>query len=166
MAMAAQVSPSTTGALDAVEALVSARTAAWRWEIGSQAVEWSPGAAEVLGVPSIVLRSPDLLLQMIDGEDLALASKALDGWRAGEAVNAQVRVHLAGETRWFDVAGRVVTGDDGGPPHATGTLRDVTEDREAQDALLDALRDAEAVLDRLPEYLPVKLPSPCRDRVA
>ena len=153
MEMAVAVSP-FTGVLDAAEALNSARTAAWRWEIGSPTVEWSPGAAEIVGVPSIVLRSPDLLLQMVDRDDLAMASKAAKGWESGEAVSAQVRVHLAGETRWFDVSGCVVTDDGGTPLYATGTLREVTEDREAQDALLEALRDAETWLDELYDVLP------------
>lgn len=135
--------------LDAAVALEAARTAAWRWSVGSPAIEWSPHASRVLGIPEVVLRSPDLLLAAVDPEDLALARNAVGERRDGADVCAQMRIRFAGEVRWFDVAGRLVPGEDGAPAFATGTLRDVTEDREAQDALLEALREAEELLTQL-----------------
>lgn len=142
------------GAVNAEDALAAARTVAWHWVIGSPAIAWSPRAAQVLGVPEIVLRSPDLILEALDPDDLALASAASESWKEGTPVRVQLRARLAGKARWFDVAGRVVQDPFGSAPHfATGTVRDVTEDREAQDALLQALHDAEELvgLDRVVE---------------
>ena len=136
------------GLLDAAVALEAARAAAWRWVMGSPTVDWSPGASRVLRVPEIVLRSPDLLLAAVDPRDLALARNAVDTWSDGQPIRAQLRFRLAGEVRWFDVAGRILPGERGAS-YATGTVRDVTEDREAQDALLQALHDAEAGLAQL-----------------
>ena len=147
-ATALRVEPRTEF-LDAAVALEAARTAAWRWSLGSNAIEWSPGASRVLGIPEVVLRSPDLLLAAVDPEDLALARNAVGEQRGGAEVCTQLRIRLAGRVRWFDVAGRLLPGEDGAPAFATGTLRDVTDDREAQDALLDALREAEEVLAQL-----------------
>lgn len=148
MASLLQLDPKTQ-LLDPVEALAAAGTAAWRWEIGSPVLDWSPGASAVLGLPEIVLRSPDLLLSSVDPDDLALVAAAGSSWALGRPVSAQVRIRLGGEVRWFDVIGRVVAGGPGDPDYATGTVRDVTEDREAQDALLEALHESEAALDHL-----------------
>lgn len=135
--------------LDASEALTASGTAAWRWEIGSPVIEWSPAAADTLGLPEIVLRSPQLLREAIDPSDLALLATATEGWRDEGHVLAQIRIHLGGRVRWFDVSGRVVVTGDATPHYATGTVREVTEAREAQDALLDALHEAEVALEHL-----------------
>ena len=139
-----------TTELDSAEALSAATTAAWRWEVGAPSVEWSPSASRVLGVPAIVLRSPDLLLEAVHPDDLPLVwGPASESWRAGEPVSARFRVRLAGQIRWFDVSGQVFHGAPGQPAYATGTARDVTETREAEEALVDALREAETVLAQL-----------------
>ena len=148
--MATMLEAESSTQLDASEALSAATTAAWRWEIGSPSVDWSAGAARVLGVPGIVLRSPDLLLEAVHPDDLALVwGPASDSWRTGEPVSARFRIRLAGEVRWFDVSGQIFHGSPGQAPYATGTARDVTESREAEEALVDALREAETVLEQL-----------------
>lgn len=164
MATAMQIGPRTES-LDASEALAAAGAAAWRWDIGSPVVEWSAGASEVLGVPEIVLRSPELLREAVDPADLELLRAAADSWRDHQMIAAQVRVRLDGEARWFDVAGRVIVSVDAAPHYATGTARDVTEAREAQDALLDALHESEAALEHLHALFDGGVPA-LRGRVA
>lgn len=149
MATMLEAKPSTTQ-LDSSEALAAATTAAWRYEVGASAVEWSEGAARVLGVPGIVLRSPDLLVEAVHPDDLPLVwGPASDSWKTGQPVSARFRVRLAGQIRWFDVSGQIFHRGPGQPPYATGTARDVTESREAEEALVDALREAETVLEQL-----------------
>ena len=136
--------------LDVVEALAAATTAAWRWEIGAPMVTWSPDASIVLGIPEIVLRSPDLLLKAVHPADLSLVSRpATDSWATGGPVSTRFRITLADEVRWFEAAGRIVRDDGKRPAYATGTAREVTETREAEEAIFDALREAEAVLGQL-----------------
>ena len=142
--------PVQTAVLDAAEALRAAGTAAWRWEIGASVIEWSPDAARVLGVPEIVLRSPELLVEAIHPGDVPLVSRpAADSWETGESVTSCFRLRLAGRDRWFDVSGRVVPEDREHLAYATGTAREVTETREAEDAILSALREAESSLAQL-----------------
>ena len=150
MATALQVEP-RAGLLDVALALEAAQTAAWRWVVGSPAIAWSPRASRVLRIPEIVLRSPDLLLAAVDPDDLELARCALPGWRDGHPASAQIRLRLGGQVRWLDVAGRWFPGQIGMPAYVTGMARDVTEDREAQDALLQALHEAEDALAHLSE---------------
>lgn len=136
--------------LDAAEAVEAARAAAWRWEIGGPGIEWSPGAAQLLGVPDVVLRSPDLLLQAIHPSDVPLVTTpAADSWETGAPVGSCFRLLLAGRVRWFDVSGRVVREDGESGAYATGTAREVTETKEAEDAMLSALREAESSLAQL-----------------
>lgn len=139
-----------TAGLDAAEALEAARAAAWRWEIGSPVIEWSSDAARLLGLPEVVLRSPELLVGAVHPGDVPLVSRsAADSWETGVAVSSCFRLRLAGRVRWFDVSGRVVRQDREHPDYATGTAREVTETREAADAILSALREAESSLAQL-----------------
>lgn len=142
--------PAQTASLDAAEALEAANTAAWRWQVGSPVIQWSPEAARLLDVPEIILRSPDLLAQAVHPGDVALVSgPAADGWETGDPVSCCFRLRLAGQVRWFEVSGRVVRPDRDGPAYATGTAREVTETKEAEDAILSALREAESSLAQL-----------------
>lgn len=141
--------PARLAWLDAAEALKAAGTAVWRWEIGAPVIEWSPDAARVLGVPEIVLRSPELLVEAMHPGDAALVSRpAADSWETGDPASSCFRLRLAGRDRWFDVSGRVVRSTRK-RPYATGTAREVTENKEAEDAILSALHEAESSLAQL-----------------
>ena len=164
MGTALQLSP-RKAELDPAEALVAAGAAAWRWDLGSPCVEWSAGAVDVLGLPEVVLHSPDLITEMVDPDDLALARAAAGSWRSGQRLGAQIRIRFDGRVRWLDVAGRVVD-DERGAPYATGTVRDVTEAREAQDALLDALHASDTALNHLTTLVTTRVVPAVRYRVA
>lgn len=130
-------------------ALAAAQIAAWHWDRDT-GLHWSADAAEALGVPEIVLRSPELLDRALDPGDMAVAARAVRrAWRYGGSVNARIRGWFSGEYRWFDVVGRVQLDEAGHPTGAIGVAFDVTGDREAGEAILEALGDAELTLDRL-----------------
>lgn len=128
-------------------ALVASGVVAWRWDIEAGLMDWSPGAEELIGLPDIVLRSPDLLMRAIHPDDLPLVSGAYtEALRRGGPMDARFRIVAPSGTRWFDCAGRATLDESGRALTATGTLVDVTEEAEAEDALLQTLRDSESVL--------------------
>ena len=128
-------------------ALGASGVAAWRWDIEGRRIEWSPGAEDIVGLPDIVLRSPELLTRAIHPEDLPLVSHAYaDALRRGSALDARFRLTASTGIRWFDCTGMPILDDSGKAIGATGTLLDVTEESEAEEALLATLHDAQLVL--------------------
>jgi PAS domain S-box-containing protein len=53
-------------------------------------------------------------------------------------------VHANGEVRWISERNRVVYGPDGNPSHLEGVLFNITEAKQAQQALVEAVRTTEA----------------------
>lgn len=136
--------------VDVPHALDASGMAAWRWERGDSAIGWTPGAAEILGVPDLILRSPELLVRAIAGENFALISHALERARdSGGTFSARLPIELGTSLRWYDIAGRVLVGEAGAVIGATGTATEVTDRREADEAILSTLDDAERALEHL-----------------
>ncbi|HUR49372.1 MAG TPA: PAS domain-containing protein [Acidimicrobiales bacterium] len=131
-------------------ALEASRIAAWRWDLETRQVEWSADAEEVVGLPSIVLRSSELFLRAIHPDDFPLVSQAYNNaLRSGRQMEARFRVLAPSGVRWFDCAGRPILDDSGRAVAATGTILDVTDECEAEDAMLQTLRDAQLVLGEI-----------------
>lgn len=131
-------------------ALGASGVVAWRWDLRGRRIDWSPGAEDVLGLPDIVLRSPELLMRAIHPDDLPLVSAAYaDALRRGGHMDARFRVMGSGGVRWVDCAGEATLDDTATPVLATGTLIDVTEECEAEEAMLETLHDAQSILGEL-----------------
>ena len=104
-------------------------------------------------MPDPVLHSPDLLAEVLDRGGLSLAARAArTAWEGGGSVNARIRAELENTVRWFDVVGRVIRDQEGTPLGATGIVLEVTESHEASEAVVSALGEAEATLDRLVSF--------------
>lgn len=128
-------------------ALGASGVVAWRWDLEGRRIDWSPGAEEVIGLPDIVLRSPELLMRAIHPDDLPLVSTAFaDALCRGGHMDARFRVIGSHGTRWVDCSGEAIVDDNGEAFAATGTLVDVTEECEAEAAMLETLHDAQVVL--------------------
>ena len=129
-------------------ALGASGVVAWRWDIEDRRIDWSPGAEDVIGLPDIVLRSPELLTRAIHPDDLPLVSKAYgEAFERGGPLDARFRVLASSGVRWIDCSGRTIRDESGKAIGATGTVMDVTEECEAEDAMLQTLHDAHLVLE-------------------
>ncbi|MBW3536758.1 MAG: PAS domain-containing protein, partial [Actinobacteria bacterium] len=131
------------------QALAASGLIAWRWDAQADRMEWSPGAEEILGLPDIVLRSPDLVIRVIHPDDVELIKgQFCQALKTGAPLSARFRVTAPG-LRWFDCSGQAVLSDTGESIGATGTFAEVTEECEAEEAVLGALRDAERALEQI-----------------
>ena len=132
------------------DALAASGLVAWRWDAQADRMEWSPGAEDILGLPDIVLRSPDLLIRVIHPDDVGLIkAQFCEALQTGAPLSARFRVTATSGLRWFDCAGQALLSDSGEYVGATGTFREVTEECEAEEALLDSLHDAECALEQI-----------------
>ena len=128
-------------------ALGASGAVAWRWDLEGRRLDWSPGAEDVIGLPDIVLGSPELLLRAIHPDDLPLVSTAYaEALKRGGHMDARFRILGSSGVRWVDCAGQALLDEAGKPVAATGILIDVTDECEAEEAMLETLHHSELVL--------------------
>lgn len=131
-------------------ALGASGVVAWRWDLQDRRIDWTATAEEVIGLPDIVLRSPDLLMRAIHPDDLPLVSSAYgEALRSGTQLDARFRVIGSSGVRWLDCSGRPIVDESGKVVAATGTVIDVTEECEAEAAMLETLHDTQLVLGEI-----------------
>lgn len=132
------------------QALAASGLVAWRWDAASNTTQWSSGAEDIMGLPDIVLRSPDLLIRAVHPDDAKLVYAHLrQALKTATPFKARCRVRTSSGIRWFDTSGQALLGESGELVGATGTLLDVSEECEADEAVMAALSDAECALEQI-----------------
>lgn len=130
-------------------AIHQVRLAVFEWNVRTNVVRWSEGAADILGLAESQLgESFDAYLNHIDESDRASIIEAL---RASVATCRDLDVEhrigsVDGEVRWIAVRGRVFADEGGRASRLVGTLMDITERHKAEQerlALQDELRHAQ-----------------------
>lgn len=120
-------------------ALSAAGMGAWEWDLASDSVFWSPECSLILGISVAGAKSIDLA-QMIVGEDREMVDEAYKRAISKRSTfNIRYRIRRSdGEIVWLVANGKCF-GDESGNPHkVVGTLRDVTREKVAEDALIEA----------------------------
>ncbi|MEE8445856.1 MAG: ATP-binding protein, partial [Alphaproteobacteria bacterium] len=117
----------------------------------------SPGLLEIYGIePARVLANPDLLMDMIHGDDRErVLGEFRDAWRTGEDIDTEYRVVMPdGRVKWLhNIARQESPGKDGGEARWDGIAFDVTAQKQAEIALREARSDAEITSRGKAEFL-------------
>lgn len=118
-------------------ALEGARIGTWDWHLTEMRGNWSPRTAEIMGVAdgtNITLEQRRASIHPDDREWVErLVGRSI---ATGEEFAAEYRVlRPDGGVRWISSRGIVHLDPDGAPLRTSGTVRDVTERRETQQAL-------------------------------
>lgn len=138
----------------------------YSWDIQSDALQWGPNAADVLGPVPAAAMSRGLgfagLVEPGSGRSRYDAVFSSGGQDQGEGVIYRTRyaAELAGRRMWVEDAGRWFAGTDGRPACARGMLR--LERQVRSDELLGQsgeVGDRSALLDRLSSALSEHLPA-------
>src|SRR5438552_2166245 len=128
-----------------------AHLGSWRWEVGSNAVEWSPELVRIFGLPADQApRTFADYLEHVHPEDRDKARAQVErGLSTGEPFDNVYRIIRGdGEMRWLRSRGRVIA-EGPGPMRMMGVCHDVTEERQAHAELTTmAMHDS---LTGLPE---------------
>ncbi|MFR0692195.1 putative bifunctional diguanylate cyclase/phosphodiesterase [Enterobacterales bacterium AE_CKDN230030158-1A_HGKHYDSX7] len=125
----------------------------WDWDLETQRVYYSPGYANLIGLPLEHL-SDDLLLweNRLHPEDrariLALHQDCIQGLRPRLECVYRIR-HGDGSYRWVRSSGRLTRAEDGRALRLTGVNRDITHQRSNE----EHLRQAAAVFEATQEGL-------------
>jgi PAS domain S-box-containing protein len=124
----------------------------WDWLIPSDEIYISPGFLRSFGYdPEKVARTLNAWMAAIHPEDLPRFQEILQAYLAGHlpSFTVEMRVRIGdGQYRWFTSRGRVVEqAPDGAPLRMVGALRDITEEKQARQALEESLSLYQATLE-------------------
>ncbi len=128
------------------QALAAARIGVWEWDIGSGDMTWSEGAESLFGLPAGELPGTYFAyINLVHPSDRSRAMLAFAmAVEAGEEYNIETRIVWPnGTARWILSNGEVVRDASGVPVRMIGIVRDVTQRRQAQEALKQANEELE-----------------------
>jgi diguanylate cyclase (GGDEF)-like protein len=162
---------------DSAAILTSVGEAAYEWDLGSDALAWSPNACEVLAAPNAGviatgrlfarLLAPDNLMTRFDA--VMQSSRQDDG--RGVAYQVQYCLKAPGGSQlWLEDTGRWFAGADGRPARAHGVVRVINEryEHEQRLAYLSRFDDLTGEMNRwrLTETLAASLDEAVQNRTA
>jgi PAS domain S-box-containing protein len=118
----------------------------WDWNLGDNSFVYSALAKQIFGLPIDEPVTYELIRSVTHPDDLpwtsALARQATDpAIRATEPYRYRIRRADTGEVRWILAHGEATFGEVGGAAKALryiGTMQDITEQKRAEDALIDS----------------------------
>jgi two-component system, NarL family, sensor histidine kinase UhpB len=135
--------------------LDAAKCGIWDWEIPSNRVTWSERVYELHGLtPETFGGRAEDFLRAVHPEDVPRVGEAIRRAleeRADYGVEFRVIHPTTGETRWVWTNGQVLFGPDGTPLRMLGATLDVTERRQAEEALRASHEQLRQLAHRLDE---------------
>ncbi|WP_121256164.1 hybrid sensor histidine kinase/response regulator [Nocardioides ferulae] len=142
-----------------IEAQSIARIGSWEWQLDSDSLNWSDQLFRMFGVDQDTYRpTRERFLDLLhpdDREPARLAMLAAIDEGTGFAFDGRVPGADGSPPTWVRVRGTTVAGPDGRTSRLTGTVQDVTESKEHENALafLSVMASAVNEADRLVDAL-------------
>ncbi|HYN09018.1 MAG TPA: PAS domain S-box protein [Vicinamibacterales bacterium] len=135
------------------EAQRLAHIGSWHWDVPSQTVTWSDELYRIFGVPPGGIDPASEAMAFIPPEDRELISRAIEKTlETEEPFSVFYRIRRRdGEERFLHSRGFLISDTRGEPSSIFGTTQDMTERRQAE----EALRHSEELLRLVLEAIPV-----------
>ncbi|MDR0276312.1 MAG: EAL domain-containing protein [Paucimonas sp.] len=131
-------------------ALNGARLGAWFWDVESGRISWSRGTQALFGYDPRQPLPNDLdYLDLLPPEDRERTLQAFHAVLAGEPQEKAMRHRIRwpdGSLHWLEINGSL-TQDKQGRPQMVGVIREITAQREREDALKDSQERLDLALD-------------------
>ncbi len=118
-----------------LSAAESAEIGIWYWDFTSGQISSTPRCNELLGLPAYEKLSFERIKQAVHPDDLDFVISFLEeSRRDGTKYEEQFRVvHPDGDVEWLCAEGKSMLGADGGPPRMMGVVRNITEEKRANE---------------------------------
>jgi len=133
----------TLNAADLDRAQDVAEVGSWRLD-GSGRLIWSRQTYRMFGIPVGVPLDYERFLSCVHSEDRDAVDRAWQAALKGAPYRIRHRIVVGGEVRWVEERAELAFAPDGSLAEADGTVRDITREKAAE----DALRELNATLDR------------------
>ncbi|MBE9168092.1 PAS domain-containing protein [Pleurocapsales cyanobacterium LEGE 06147] len=133
-------------------ALTAARMVAWEWDLTTGISQRLGNAAEILGLGT---SNADDFYRMVHPEDRAVVEAATARAIRGEApYDLEFRsIAPDGRTLWLADKARLRYDDEGKPSHLTGVCVDITDRKQAEEALQQREAELRLVTDTVPALI-------------
>jgi PAS domain S-box-containing protein len=136
-------------------ALDAGRLGEWNWDLVAGRLTWSPFCKALYGLPADADVTYERFLAAIHPDDRARVDAALARaleTRSDYEVEQRV-VWPDGSVHWNVGRGRVFCDGDGQPMRMTGVAMDVTERKQAEDALSKVQRQLLTLVEHFPDFI-------------
>ncbi len=131
-------------------AIKGSQDGVWDWNLVADELYISPELKEMLGYEeNEISTSPDEWFNRVHPDDLSDLRSQIDAHLDGNVStieNEHRLFHKDGSFRWVVVRGTAVSNDGGKPVRLAGSLRDITERKEAEEGLKTALEELKFAL--------------------
>ncbi|QNK77827.1 PAS domain-containing protein [Winogradskyella sp. PAMC22761] len=126
----------------------------WDLNLRTQAMEASDRCYDILGFSNGNALTQERLISFVHPDDVDLREKAFEKAFISGVLHYQVRIIGEDQVlRWKDVKGKVFYDADNVPERMLGTVRDITEERNFHQQLLDREEKFRLLADSMPQFI-------------
>ena len=112
-----------------------AHIGSWRFDIRKNMITWSDEGYRIMGLPTGQPVTPERARELVHPDDREIGELAWNRVGADGKFEVESRVLVEGRTRWIRGEAGIEVDADGQPVAAVGTIQDITERKQAEEAL-------------------------------
>jgi len=152
---------------DLKHAQAAGHIGSWRFDLRTNSVTWSDEGYRIMGLPLGAPVTPEKAKDLIHADDFESATRAWATAKATGRFELECRVPVEGRIRWIRCHASLELDAEGRPASLVGTVKDVTESKESQEALRRREEDYRSFVTQtsegifrqdLDEPIPIDLP--------
>ena len=137
------------------QAQALAHLGSWTLDFASNRMEWSPEVYRISGMAPGTPVDPQSHIRLVHPDDFDFFEAAWQATLQGAPYDITHRIIVAGRVKWVHARAEIAFDAEGQPQSAIGTLQDITEHKEAEDALRQSQVFLQGVLDSVSSHIAV-----------
>jgi len=136
-----------------------AHIGSWEWNINTNTVKWSKEMYNVFDIDPLAFDgSPETIIHILHPDDVGIFTENMKrNITSGDSPALEYRViHKDGSIHHIFAEGRMEFDDEGKPIRSIGTVQDITEQKQAKEALVQANSFLDLIFENIPNMIFLK----------